>query len=115
MVDRGAHRAVLVERPPHQAARLMLLENKVAIVSGIGPGVGQAVALAFAREGADVVLGARTEARLAELAAEIEASGRRVAYRPTDIRKEEGCLALAETAIEAFGAVDVLVTNAFWH
>src|SRR5205823_5557570 len=63
----------------------------------------------------DVVLGARTEDRLAELAAEIEASGRRVAYRATDIRKEDDCRALARTAIEAFGGVDVLVNNAFWH
>ena len=93
----------------------MLLEGKVAIVSGIGPGVGRAVALAFAREGADVVLGARTEDRLAELAKEIEAAGRRVAHHPTDIRKEEDCAALAETAVTAFGGVDVLVNNAFWH
>jgi len=93
----------------------MLLENKVAIVSGIGPGVGQAVALAFAREGANVVLGARTEERLTELAAQIEAGGGKVAFRPTDIRKEEDCLALAAAATEAFGGVDVLVNNAFWH
>jgi NAD(P)-dependent dehydrogenase (short-subunit alcohol dehydrogenase family) len=93
----------------------VLLEGKVAIVSGIGPGVGRAVALAFAREGANVVLGARTEERLTELAAEIEASGRRVAYRATDIRREDDCHALAATAVEAFGGIDILVNNAFWH
>ena len=93
----------------------MLLENKVAIVSGIGPGVGQAVALACAREGANVVLGARTEERLQELAKEIESRGGKVAYRPTDIRKEDDCTALARTAVESFGGVDVLVNNAFWH
>ena len=93
----------------------MLLEGRVAIVSGIGPGVGRAVALAFAREGADVVLGARTEERLQELAKEIEARGRRVAYRATNIRYDDQCLALAETAVETFGGIDVLVNNAFWH
>jgi len=93
----------------------VLLGGKVAIVSGIGPGVGQAVALAFAREGADVVLGARTEERLKELAVRIEQQGGRVAYLATNIRHEDQCRALAEAAIEAFGGVDVLVNNAFWH
>jgi NADP-dependent 3-hydroxy acid dehydrogenase YdfG len=90
----------------------VLLGGKVAIVSGIGPGVGQAVALAFAREGADVVLGARTEERLKELAVRIEQQGGRVAYLATNIRHEDQCRALAEAAIEAFGGVDVLVNNA---
>jgi NAD(P)-dependent dehydrogenase (short-subunit alcohol dehydrogenase family) len=93
----------------------VLLEDRVAIVSGIGPGVGRSVAVAFAREGANVVLGTRSEERLAEVAAEVEAVGAKTAFRPTDVRKEEDCRALAETAVEAFGGVDVLVNNAFWH
>ena len=55
----------------------MLLEGKVAIVSGVGPGMGRDIALCFAREGADVALAARTEATLASVAVEVEALGRR--------------------------------------
>jgi NAD(P)-dependent dehydrogenase (short-subunit alcohol dehydrogenase family) len=91
----------------------MLLKDRVGIVSGIGPGMGRDLALALAREGADVVLGARTEDRLQEVATEVEALGRRVAWRTTDIADEAQCEALAETAREAFGRIDILVNNAF--
>ena len=90
-----------------------LLQDRVGIVSGIGPGIGRDTALAFAREGADVVLGARTEDRLKEVAAEVEAAGRRVAWRPTDVTSQEQCAALIETAMSTFGRIDVLVNNAF--
>jgi NAD(P)-dependent dehydrogenase (short-subunit alcohol dehydrogenase family) len=92
----------------------VLLKDRVAIVSGIGPGLGREIALALAREGADVALGARTEENLREVAAEVEAMGRRVTWRPTDIQDEEQCLALAEATREAFGRIDVLVNNAFF-
>jgi NAD(P)-dependent dehydrogenase (short-subunit alcohol dehydrogenase family) len=91
----------------------MLLQHKVAIVSGVGPGLGQEIALAFAREGADVVLGARTEANLAKVHGEIEALGRRSCYATTDITDRAQCDRLVAAALDEFGRVDVLVNNAF--
>ncbi|HWP66511.1 MAG TPA: SDR family oxidoreductase [Candidatus Limnocylindria bacterium] len=91
----------------------MLLRDRIGIVSGIGPGVGRAVALAFAREGADVVLAARTAAALDAVAAEVEALGRRALRVPTDIAEPADCRRLVERTLAAFGRVDVLVNNAF--
>ena len=93
----------------------MLLEGRVAIVSGIGPGLGKEIALALAREGADLALGARTEDRLKEVAAEVEAAGRRAVWHATDIADEAACQLLAGAAKEAFGRIDVLVNNAFFQ
>lgn len=93
----------------------MLLEGKVAVITGIGPGIGRATALALAREGADVVLGARTESTLKEVADEVEALGARAAYHATNIADAEDCRGLAQTAVEAFGGIDVAVQNAFMH
>jgi len=91
----------------------MLLRDRIAIVSGIGPGVGRCVALAFAREGADVVLAARTAAALDAVAAEVHALGRRALCLPTDIAQPADCERLVEGAIAELGRVDVLVNNAF--
>jgi NAD(P)-dependent dehydrogenase (short-subunit alcohol dehydrogenase family) len=91
----------------------MLLKDKVGIVSGVGPGLGKEIALAFAREGADLVLGARTESYLSEVQTEIEGLGRRARYAPTDITDQAQCDGLVQTAIDEFGRVDVLVNNAF--
>src|SRR6266540_6536258 len=91
----------------------MLLEGRAAIVVGVGPGIGREAALALAREGADIALGARTEERLKEVAAEIEGLGRKVVYVPTNIAKEEECSALADACVQAFGRIDALVQNAF--
>lgn len=90
-----------------------LLDGKVAIVSGIGPGLGRHAALRLAGEGAAVVLGARTEERLKEVAAEVESAGGRAAWSPTDITDPDQCERLVQAAVDAFGAVDVLVNNAF--
>jgi NAD(P)-dependent dehydrogenase (short-subunit alcohol dehydrogenase family) len=87
----------------------------MAVVTGIGPGIGRAAALALAREGADVALGARTEEKLKEVANEIESLGRRAVFQSTNIADPESCGALAQTAVDAFGRVDVLVQNAFMH
>ncbi len=91
----------------------MLLDDKVCIVSGIGPGLGRQLALACAREGASVVLGARTEASLVSVAAECEALGARTAYSVTDICDKGQCERLVQTAIDAFGRVDALINSAF--
>ncbi|MGW7449349.1 SDR family oxidoreductase [Kitasatospora sp. NPDC054795] len=90
-----------------------MLENKVVVVSGVGPGLGRAIALRAAQSGADVVLAARTASRLAEIAAEVERTGRRALAVPTDITDDESAAALVKTATEAFGRIDALVNNAF--
>jgi NAD(P)-dependent dehydrogenase (short-subunit alcohol dehydrogenase family) len=91
----------------------MLLEGKVAIVSGIGPGMGRDISLALAREGADVVLGARKEEHLVPVCQEIEAMGRRATWACCDIRKRDQCEELVATAVGSYGKLDVLVNNAF--
>jgi NAD(P)-dependent dehydrogenase (short-subunit alcohol dehydrogenase family) len=91
----------------------MLLEGRAVVVTGVGPGIGRETALALAREGADVALGARTEERLREVAAEVEALGRKAVWLPTNIAKEEQCRALADACAESFGRIDALVQNAF--
>ena len=91
----------------------MLLKDKVAVVSGVGPGLGKEIALALVREGASVVMGARTESYLSELADEIDGAGGQVAFAPTDITDVEQCRRLVRTAVDRFGRVDALVNNAF--
>jgi NAD(P)-dependent dehydrogenase (short-subunit alcohol dehydrogenase family) len=89
----------------------MLLENKVAIVTGVGPGLGRDIALQYAREGADLAIAARNADRLAAVAREVEALGRSVIALPTDITDREACGTLVSSAIERFGRVDILVQN----
>jgi NAD(P)-dependent dehydrogenase (short-subunit alcohol dehydrogenase family) len=90
-----------------------LLEGKVCLVSGVGPGLGLQLVRAFVREGADLVLGARTEANLRAAASEVEAAGRRAFWRTTDITSVEQCRALADGGAEHLGRIDVLVNNAY--
>jgi NAD(P)-dependent dehydrogenase (short-subunit alcohol dehydrogenase family) len=91
----------------------MLLSDRVVLVSGIGPGLGSEIALACAREGADVVLAARSAEFLDETAATIRARGRRALPVPTDITKPDDCQRLVDAARAELGRVDVLVHNAF--
>jgi NAD(P)-dependent dehydrogenase (short-subunit alcohol dehydrogenase family) len=90
-----------------------LLKGRVAIVSGIGPGMGRDVSLALAREGADLALAARTPGKIAEVAEEVRKAGRRVIEVPTDITNPADCKRLVERAQKDLGRVDVLVNNAF--
>jgi NAD(P)-dependent dehydrogenase (short-subunit alcohol dehydrogenase family) len=96
-----------------------LLDGRVAVVSGIGPGMGRAIALELARAGADVALAARRPTSMAPVAAEVEALGRQAVCVPTDIADPEACTRLADTAARQLGRIDVLVNNAFteedWH
>ncbi|HEY0173657.1 MAG TPA: SDR family oxidoreductase [Pyrinomonadaceae bacterium] len=90
------------------------LEGKAALITGGDSGIGRAVALAFAREGADVLISylAEEEPDAAETARAVEAAGRRCVRVPGDIREEEHCVRLVERAVEEFGRLDVLVNNA---
>lgn len=91
----------------------MLLQDKVAIVSGVGPGMGQQIALALAHEGADIVLGARNAEALAGFKEEIEAkTGRRALAVPFDFTDDNARRRLVATTEEEFGGVDILVNNA---
>ena len=91
----------------------MLLKDRVGIVSGIGPGMGREIALALVREGAAVVLAARTAAALDALASEIADAGGRALAVATDIARPEDCRRLADATQRQFGRIDVLVNNAF--
>ena len=97
----------------HSYPMTLLLNDKVAIVSGIGPGLGQANAKALAREGATVVLAARSVDYLARVEAEIKAAGGNAISVPTNITDRSQCDALARRAVDEFGRIDILVTNAF--
>jgi 3-oxoacyl-[acyl-carrier protein] reductase len=88
------------------------LEGRTALVTGASQGLGRAMALAFARSGANVVVTARSEAKLRALAAEAEALGVRTLVVPADLSIESDIDALAAAAIDAFGGVDILVNNA---
>lgn len=91
----------------------MLLRDKVVVVSGIGPGLGQAIAVQSAKAGAKVVLASRTEKRLRKVAAEIEELGGRALVVPTDITDDAAAQELVRATQEEFGRVDALVNNAF--
>jgi NAD(P)-dependent dehydrogenase (short-subunit alcohol dehydrogenase family) len=86
-----------------------MLEGKTVVVTGVGPGLGGAVARCVLRDGGNVVMGARNGARLTELAAELDPGGGRVAARATDIADAAQCAALAALAVERFGSVDGVV------
>jgi len=90
----------------------MLLENKVALITGSGRGIGRAIAKLFAAEGAAVFLTARTEAELSATASEISAVGGRVAIECADLERVDDCRRVAKAAEERFGGVDILVNNA---
>jgi NAD(P)-dependent dehydrogenase (short-subunit alcohol dehydrogenase family) len=92
---------------------MTLLAGRVAVVSGVGPGLGRDVALQLAAHGADVVLGARGEAHIAAVAAEVEAMGRRAVPVQVDVTDPDACHAAVAACLDTFGRVDVLVNNAF--
>lgn len=89
-----------------------LLDDKVAIVTGAGTGIGKAIAQAFAKEGATIVLASRNEQNLREAATELgDSYGATTLVVPTDVTVEPQVVALFEGTVRAFGRVDILVNN----
>jgi NAD(P)-dependent dehydrogenase (short-subunit alcohol dehydrogenase family) len=92
------------------------LQDKVAVVTGADSGIGRAVALAFAREGADVVVAYLQEHEDArETQRVVEAAGRRALLAPGDLSSEPACRALIERTAREMGRIDVLVNNAAYQ
>jgi NAD(P)-dependent dehydrogenase (short-subunit alcohol dehydrogenase family) len=88
------------------------LTGKVAVVTGGGQGIGEGIAMGMAGAGASVVVAARHADRVATVAAAIEAAGGRALAVPTDVTDRAAVEALADAAVEHFGALDVWVNNA---
>jgi len=88
------------------------LKGKTALVTGGGRGIGRAVAIAFAREGASIALCARSEKEISEVAAGITASGGRAVPIRADLRREEDIRRVVSSTVGELGGIDILVNNA---
>jgi NAD(P)-dependent dehydrogenase (short-subunit alcohol dehydrogenase family) len=93
-------------------AAYMKLENQKAIVTGGGRGIGKAIALALASEGADVLVSGRQSDVLEATVAEIEKLGRRGVFTVTDVAQDLEVLEMVRTGIEKLGRIDILINNA---
>jgi NAD(P)-dependent dehydrogenase (short-subunit alcohol dehydrogenase family) len=90
----------------------MKLRDKVAIVTGAGRGIGKAIAIAFGREGANVVAASRTLSEVSDTAKEIEALGRQCLPLRADISSRDDVEDMVYKTLEMFGRIDILVNNA---
>ena len=88
------------------------LDGKVALITGAGRGVGRGIALALAREGADIALAEIDPETAARTTAEIEALGRRAVCVVCDIGSRQACEAVVERTVEELGGLDILINNA---
>jgi 3-oxoacyl-[acyl-carrier protein] reductase len=88
------------------------LTGKVALVTGSGRGIGRAIAIAYAKEGADLVLASRTKKQIDAVAKEITDLGRKVLAVPTDVTDRLEVDSMADKVREEFGRLDILVNNA---
>ncbi len=89
-----------------------LIAGKVALVTGAGQGIGRAIALRLARDGADIALVDIDGAKLEAVAAEIVAAGRKASVFIADVSKREQVVAAVERAYQTLGGFDIIVNNA---
>jgi NAD(P)-dependent dehydrogenase (short-subunit alcohol dehydrogenase family) len=90
----------------------MRLKNKVAIVTGASKGIGKAIAIGYAREGASVVVASRSLDLLTAIEKQIKAAGGQALALPLDVRKPESVNAMIDKTVEKYGRLDILVNNA---
>jgi 3-oxoacyl-[acyl-carrier protein] reductase len=90
----------------------MRLENKVAIITGAGSGIGRETALLFAKEGAKVAITGRTADKLEEVCNEIHENGGKAIFKIGDVSKREDMDDVVNTAMNEFGRIDILINNA---
>jgi NAD(P)-dependent dehydrogenase (short-subunit alcohol dehydrogenase family) len=88
------------------------LKDKIAIITGGGRGIGRAIALGFAEEGADVVIAARTEEEINETAKIIQSQGQKALAVPCDVTDEDQVRSMVEKTLDTFGRIDILINNA---
>jgi NAD(P)-dependent dehydrogenase (short-subunit alcohol dehydrogenase family) len=88
------------------------LENRIAVITGSGAGMGEGIARLFASEGASVGVSDKDEASAKVVAASIEKEGGRASFQPADVSMEADCRALIARAVATYGRIDVLVNNA---
>lgn len=118
--DPGSVTPAMDEKPDHGEESYVghgRLTDKVALITGGDSGIGRAVALAFAREGADVAIGylAGEDEDAQETARLVRAAGRRVVLVPGDLSEEDACQALIDITVAELGGLDVLVNNAAYQ
>lgn len=89
-----------------------MLEDKVVLITGASQGLGRALAIAYAREGASVVVNARSEESLRPVVGEIEVSSAEALAVAADVSKDADVARLVNAVVEQFGRIDVLVNNA---
>ncbi len=94
------------------AASPFSLEQKIAVVTGGGVGIGRSIALEFAKAGADVVICSRKIENLEPVTAEIKKLGRRSFCMAVDVREEEAIKGLVERTVKELGRLDIMVNNA---
>ena len=90
----------------------MKLKDKIALITGAGRGIGRSIALAFAEEGADVVLVARSREQLESVAGEVNRIGRRALVFPCDVSSPQAVRQLKQEVAKTFDRLDILVNNA---
>ena len=90
----------------------MKLDGQVAVITGAGRGIGRAIALAYAREGAKLALAARSKSQLQETASAASELGAEAIAVPTDVTGQEDTERLVRSVVQRFGRIDVLVNNA---
>jgi NADP-dependent 3-hydroxy acid dehydrogenase YdfG len=89
-----------------------LFRDKVIIVTGASSGIGESIALEFAKYGSKVVLAARSEKKLSEIVKRINNDGLSAIYIKTDVSIEDDCKRLIDKTVDKYGTVDILINNA---